>query len=200
MRVSKPYATSMLCILALSAGLAFAAEPNTPAAGRPVQEAHEAAAAHTTEMLGLNKRLQTAVASERSQLREQLISKAEQRRQLLTELAQSNPAEVLRVAIPDDKQKGMPAEVVAKLEQRVELDGELQVVYEDYENGDHKLRHFLKTPFGERFELRLANAQREWRSGLSVRAQGVLLEKANGVNGPIQGDLVVNDDDSGLLL
>ncbi|MDA7086946.1 Ig-like domain-containing protein [Pseudomonas sp. SA3-5] len=200
MRVSKPYATSMLCILALSAGLTFAAEPNTPAASRPVQEAREAAAAHTTDVLGLNKRLQTAAASERSQLREQLVSKAEQRRQLLAELAQSNPAEVLRVAIPDDKQKGMPAEVVAKLEQRVELDGELQVIYEDYENGDHKLRHFLKTPFGERFELRLAGAKREWRSGLSVRAQGVLLEKANGVNGPIQGDLVVNDDDSGLLL
>jgi hypothetical protein len=198
--VSKPYATSMLCLLALSAGLTFAAEPHTHTTGRPVQEAREAAAARTTELLGLNKRLQTAAASERSLLREQLVSKADQRRQLLIELAQSNPAEVLRVAIPNDKQKGMPAEVVAKLEQRVELDGELQVIYEDYENGDHKLRHFLKTPFGERFELRLANAQREWRSGLSVRAQGVLLEKANAVNGPIQGDLVVNDDDSGLLL
>ena len=31
MRLSKPYATSLLCILALNAGLAFAAEPvNAP--------------------------------------------------------------------------------------------------------------------------------------------------------------------------
>ncbi|MEX6500768.1 Ig-like domain-containing protein [Pseudomonas zhanjiangensis] len=202
MRTSMPYATSLLCILALNAGLTFAAQPHSHGSSevRPAIEARDAAIARTNELISLNKRLRTAAAGERAQLREQLIGKAEQRRQLLAELAQSNPAEVLRVAIPDDKQSGLPAEVLAKLEQNVELDGELQVVYEDYENGDHKLRHFLKTPFGERFELRLAGAKREWRSGLSVRAQGVLLEKANGLNAPVQGDLVVNDDDSGLLL
>ena len=202
MRLSTPYATSLLCILALNAGLTFAAQPHdhSHSDARPVLEARDDAAARTSELVGLNKRLQKAAAGERGHLREQLLAKAEQRRQLLAELARSNPAEVLRVAIPEDKQKGMPAEVLAKLEQNVELDGELQVVYEDYENGEHKLRHFLKTPFGERFELRLANAQREWRSGLSVRAQGVLLEKSGGVNDPLQGDLVVSDDDSGLLL
>lgn len=200
MRLSKPYATSLLCILALNAGLTFAAQPHSHGAARPVLEARDDAAARTSELIGLNKRLRSAAAGERAQVLQQLIGKAEQRRQLLAELARSNPAEVLRVAIPEDKQVGMPAEVLAKLEQRVELDGELQVIYEDYENGEHKLRHFLKTPFGERFELRLANAQREWRSGLSVRAQGVLLEKTNGAGGPIQGDLVVNDDDAGLLL
>lgn len=205
MRLSKPYATSLLCMLALNAGLTFAAQPaSAPGAVqtdmRSLPAAREAASSQTTELLGLHKRLQKAATSERAQLREQLLGKAEQRRQLLLELAQSHPEEVLRVAIPEDKQKGMPAEVVAKLEQRLELEGELQVVYEDYEDAPAKLRHFLKTPFGERFELRLANAQREWRSGLSVRAQGVLLEHADGASEAIQGDLVVNDDDSGLLL
>jgi hypothetical protein len=205
MRLSKPYATSLLCILALNAGLAFAAQPaSAPSAAqtdmRSLPAAREAASSQTTELLGLHKRLQKAASGERTQLRDQLLGQAEQRRQLLIELAQSHPEEVLRVAIPEDKQKGMPAEVVAKLEQRLELEGELQVIYEDYENGEHKLRHFLETSFGERFELRLANAQREWRSGLNVRAQGVLLEHADGASAPIQGDLVVNDDDSGLLL
>ncbi|MDP3978196.1 MAG: Ig-like domain-containing protein [Pseudomonas sp.] len=201
MRLSKPYATSLLCILALNAGLAFAAAPNAAQTDmRSLPAAREAASSQTTELLGLHKRLQKAATSERAQLREQLLSQAEQRRQLLLELAQSHPEEVLRVAIPEDKQKGMPAEVVAKLEQRLELDGELEVVYEDYEDGPAKLRHFLKTSFGERFELRLANSQREWRSGLSVRAQGVLLEHVDGASAPIQGDLVVNDNDSGLLL
>jgi len=203
MRLSKPYATSLLCILALNAGIAFSAPPADATRAlsetRTLPAAREAASSNTTELLGLHKRLQKAATSERAQLREQLIGKAEQRRQLLLELAQSHPEEVLRVAIPEDKQKGMPAEVVAKLEQRLELDGELEVVYEDYEDGPAKLRHFLKTSFGERFELRLAKAQREWRSGLSVRAQGVLLEHTE-AGAPIQGDLVVNDDDSGLLL
>jgi len=203
MRLSKPYATPLLCVLALNAGLTFAAQPAALDAlpeARTQQAAREDASTRTTELLGLHKRWQKAAAKERTQLREQLLGKAEQRRQLLGELAQSHPEEVLRVAIPADKQKGMPAELVAKLEQQLELDGELEVVYEDYEDGAPKLRHFLKTPFGERFELRLAKAQREWRSGLSVRAQGVLLENLEGASAPIQGDLVVNDDDSGLLL
>src|SRR3990167_5264692 len=203
MLLSNPYVTSLLCILALNAGIAFSAPPADATRAlsetRTLPAAREAASSNTTELLGLHKRLQKAATSERAQLREQLIGKAEQRRQLLLELAQSHPEEVLRVAIPEDKQKGMPAEVVAKLEQRLELDGELEVVYEDYEDGPAKLRHFLKTSFGERFELRLAKAQREWRSGLSVRAQGVLLEHTE-AGAPIQGDLVVNDDDSGLLL
>jgi hypothetical protein len=190
----------MLCVLALHAGLAFAAAPNAAQTDiRSLPAAREAASTQTTELLGLHKRLQKAASGERAQLRDQLLGQAEQRRQLLLELAQSHPEEVLRVAIPEDKQKGMPAEVVAKLEQRLELEGELEVLYEDYEDGSAKLRHFLNTPFGDRFELRLAKAQREWRSGLNVRAQGVLLEHAE-AGAPIQGDLVVNDDDSGLLL
>ncbi|VXB08715.1 Gametolysin peptidase M11 [Pseudomonas sp. 8AS] len=202
MRLSKPYATSLLCILALNAGLTFAAQPASVAHTdiRTLPAAREAASTQTTALLGLHKRLQKAAAGERAQLREQLLGKAEQRRRLLLELAQSHPEEVLRVAIPEDKQKGMPAEVVAKLEQHQELEGELVVMYEDYEDRPAKLRHFLNTPFGERFELRLANAQREWRSGLNVRAQGVLLEHADGASETIQGDLVVNDDNSGLLL
>ncbi|VXB08845.1 Gametolysin peptidase M11 [Pseudomonas sp. 8AS] len=205
MRLSKPYATSLLCILALNAAPAFATQPaSNPSVThtdmRTLPAAREAASTQTTELLGLHKRLQKAATGERAQLREQLLGKAEQRRQLLLELAQSHPEEVLRVAIPEDKQKGMPAEVVAKLEQHQELEGELEVLYEDYEDGPAKLRHFLNTPFGERFELRLANAQREWRSGLNVRAQGVLLEHVDGASEAIQGDLVVNDDDSGLLL
>lgn len=205
MHLSKAYATSLLCVLALGAGLTFAAPPTTTPHGalpdiRTLPAAREAASARTTELLDLHKRLQKAATGERAQLREQLLGKAEQRRQLLLELAQSHPEQVLRVAIPEDKQQGMPAEVLAKLEQRLELDGELEVIYEDYQNGEHRLRHFLKTAFGERFELRLAKARREWRSGLSVRAQGVLLENTEDAGAPIQGDLVVNDDDSGLLL
>jgi hypothetical protein len=173
-----------------------AAHPDIPS----LQAARESASGRSQELLSLYKRWKKAPASERSQLHEELLGKAEQRRQLLTELAQSHPEEVLRVTVPTDKQMDMPPEVVAKLEQHQELEGELEVVYEDYESGEHKLRHFLKTPFGERFELRLANAQRQWRSGLNVRAQGWLLPSADGPSAPIQGDLVVNDDDSGLVL
>jgi hypothetical protein len=171
-----------------------------PAMQANAQAARDAAAAGTQELLNLRRRWQQAASNQRAQLRTQLQDKAEQRRQLLSQLLQSYPQEVLRVMIPNDKQVGLPPEVASTLEQSLELDGELDVLYEDYEDGPPKLRHFLKTAFGERFELRLAQPQRQWRSGQRVRAQGWLLAHPDAANEPIQGDLLVNDDDSGLLL
>jgi len=200
-RCALPLAVVTLCNLAPSTLLA-----NTHAAhiqsqsgnASTAQAARESASVRTLELLTLHKRWLKAPASERAQLHQQLLAKAEQRRQLLDELMQSHPAEVLRVAIPEDKQRGLPPEVVAKLEQRLELEGELEVLYEDYPDGSAKLRHVLKTPFGERFELHFAQAQRQWRSGLHVRAQGWLLERVT--SSSTQGDIALSDDDNGLIL
>lgn len=115
-------------------------------------------------------------ASNKAAALQGLIAKAEARRDMLAELIQTNPAEVLRVAIPEEKQQRMPAEVQAMLEQRFEVEGELDALYEDYEDGTHKLRHFLKTPFGERFELKIAGKQPQQRSGSQVQVSGVLLD------------------------
>ncbi|ERI51697.1 hypothetical protein N878_06145 [Pseudomonas sp. EGD-AK9] len=157
-----------------------------------------AASTGTQELLALHKRWQNASGAAREQLQRQLLAKAEERRALLGELAEHHPAELLRVTIPEDKQRGMPAEVLAKLEQRLDLEGELEVIYEDYEDSA-KLRHFLITSFGERFELRFAERNKEWRSGLAVRAQGWLLENGQSIDG-VQGDLVLGDDEQGLML
>ncbi|SDH69211.1 NPCBM-associated, NEW3 domain of alpha-galactosidase [Pseudomonas benzenivorans] len=165
-----------------------------------VQASHESASARTLELLTLHKRWLKAPTSERAQLHQQLLEKAEQRRQLLDELMQSHPAEVLRVAIPEDKQRGLPSEVVARLEQRLDLEGELEVLYEDYADGSAKLRHILKTPFGERFELHFAQQQRQWRSGLKVRAQGWLLERSAAASSSTQGDVALSNDENGLIL
>ncbi|PAU55013.1 Ig-like domain-containing protein [Pseudomonas indica] len=204
MRLSRPFAASLLCtcVLVASTSLAAAAshtDHEHTATAAHASEAREAASARTTELLTQYKRWLKADASQRTSLRQQLAAKAEQRRQLLGELVQSHPAEVLRVVIPEDRQSGMPAEVLAKLEQRVDLEGELDVLYEDYEDGSHKLRHFLKTPFGERFELHFARRDKEWQSGTPVRAQGWLLESTQPGLDPIQGDLVIADDSTLLL-
>ncbi len=160
--------------------------------------ARQAAGQETQALLALHKRWQAASGAARDQLQRQLLAKAEERRALLGELAEQHPGELLQMTIPEDKQRGMPAEVLAKLEQRLDLEGELEVIYEDYEDGS-KLRHLLKTPFGERFELRFAARNKEWRSGLAVRAQGWLLESGDAL-GSVQGDLVLSDDEQGLML
>lgn len=160
--------------------------------------ARQAASQETQALLALHKRWQAASGAAREQLQRQLLAKAEERRTLLGKLAEQHPAELLQMTIPEDKQRGMPAEVLAKLEQRLDLEGELEVIYEDYEDGS-KLRHLLKTSFGERFELRFAARNKDWRSGLAVRAQGWLLESGD-TPGSVQGDLVLSDDEQGLML
>ena len=153
-RFALPLALVALCSLGSGTLLAGTSEAHThsqPASAITAQAARESASARTLELLSLHKRWLKAPTSERAQLHQQLLAKAEQRRQLLGDLMQSHPAEVLRVAIPEEQQQGMPAAVLEFLEQKLELEGELEVVYEDYEDGTHKLRHFVKTPFGERF-------------------------------------------------
>jgi hypothetical protein len=174
---------------------ASAAAPEPVAKATTAQEARESAAARTTELLGLYKRWQQAPTGQRASLREQMLVKAEQRRQRLLSMARHYPDEVQRYMIPVEQQRGMPAELVAKLEQPVELDGELEVLFVDYDDGQHQLRHLLKTAFGERFELRLAKAQRQWRSGLKVRVPGWLLESVEGPDDEIQGELLANEEE-----
>lgn len=171
----------------------------TPAGNRPVASRidSDAARTRTEALVALHKRWQQAAGNARASLGRQLLEQAEQRHQALRELASQQPGEALRLMIPEQRQSGMPAEVLARLEQPVELDGTLEVIYEDYEDGA-RLRHFLKTGFGERFELHLAKRHKEWRSGVPVRAQGWLLEGDRQAS--VQGDLLLGDDEQGLLL
>ncbi|MDP3813855.1 Ig-like domain-containing protein [Pseudomonas sp.] len=162
--------------------------------------AREAAGNSSQALLALHKRWLRAEGPARDALRRQLVEQASQRRTLLGQLVQDHPSAVLQSLIPDDKQTGMPPEVLARLEQRLDLQGELEVLYEDYEDGTTKLRHQLKTPFGERFELHFGQLTQNWRSGLAVIAQGWLLLSDDPQPGAMQGDLLLADDQQALQL
>ncbi|WP_188860062.1 Ig-like domain-containing protein [Marinobacterium nitratireducens] len=159
-------------------------------------QARQQAAEHTQALMALQKRWEKAQGAEKSRVREQMVAKAEERRAFLLELMKSNPAEVLNVIIPEEKQLGMPAEVVEKLEQRLELEGELESTYLDnFENPAlSRQRHELKTPFGERFELHFADKAPDLPFGAPVRAYGVLI----GGDGETTGDgaVVVGGEDN----
>lgn len=143
--------------------------------GARTNEARQKAYDHTRSLMALQKRWGQAKGNAKAQVLQQMQAKAEQRRAFLLELMQTDPAAVANAAIPDARQLGMPTEVLQQLEQKVELQGELEVFYEDREDGSHRLRHFLKTPFGERFELHLATRQPELKHGHQVRLQGALV-------------------------
>ncbi len=160
------------------------------------------ATAATTDFVAAHKEwAQARGASNKAANLEKLIAKAEARREMMAELIEANPAEALRIAIPEDKQVGMPAEVLDLLEQRISVEGDLAVVYEDYEDGQHKLRHFVNTAYGERFELRFSKEQRKkLKSGLKVNATGLFFGQSGSENTSVDGDLIIETSDDGNLL
>jgi hypothetical protein len=83
-----------------------------------------------------------------------LLEVAAKRHDVLAALIEKHPGEVLRLALPEAERTGMPAEVQELLEQRLELEGELEVLHVDYEDPaqSHYL-YLLTTELGERYSL-----------------------------------------------
>jgi hypothetical protein len=105
---------------------------------------------------------------------ERLITLADARRQLLTSLIEHDPAQVLRVALPPERRAALPAAARAHLEERVEIEGELETVYEDSPRGS-RLRYFLNAR-DRRFSLHFASKPPVLQSGARVRVEGVEVE------------------------
>ena len=195
-----------LTIAACLASAGLAADPAHSSAAQPdpasEQTARQAASSRTQDLLSLHQRWQQAAPQDKQQSRELLLAQAEQRRQMLAELAKSNPAEVLRVAIPADKRAGLPAELLPLLEEQVEIEGELEVVHvDDFENpGQSRIEYALKTSFGERFTLHeAAKSAKELQSGQRVRLNGLLVPPAAAAERADDGDIVVNSFDEDIL-
>lgn len=118
--------------------------------------------------------------AERSARLAALVDSAQRRRELLLQLLDANPAEVHRLALPAALSAGLPAELSDLIEQRVQLEGELTVLYEDPETGPGRLRHYLETPAGERLQLRFSRSPPELMSGTRLEARGLRLSHPAG--------------------
>ncbi|WP_299178600.1 Ig-like domain-containing protein [uncultured Neptuniibacter sp.] len=127
-----------------------------------------------------------------------LIEQAQSRRTLMAELIQHNPAKALALAIPNEKQSELPSEVQEQLEQIVTVQGELELFYEDYEDGSHQLRRYLNTPAGERFALNQAGKPKQHLTGELVEVKGVLLNNLTDINDH-DGLLAAESGDAGIL-
>ncbi len=106
-------------------------------------------------------------------LREVLAS----RQQMLAELIESDPGEVLRVALPASISQYLPSGVRDKVEQQVEIEGELEVTYEDWEDGSRL--HYSLDVAGERLSLHFAgDPPINLLTGSRVRVKGVRVGQA----------------------
>lgn len=182
----------------LTLGLLFVALSLLPAphaSGADSAERQQAAAL-TEQLLHLQQRLDHAASAERPQLLRQLQQQAARRQSLLAELAGRDPAAALRASLPERVQNSLPREVLAQVERPLQVEGTLEVSYEDHADGSHRLRHFLNTPFGERFELSFAKDAPHRGNGKPVRLQGVLFDQPSAER---NGVVVLEDGDSSLV-
>lgn len=192
-RSGKLLAAAMLVLSLFATGVEAGGGHALPAASQAHRQQVES---QTMALARMAADYRSAGKAARTGLLNGLVDQARARQELLAEVVQNDPSGALRTVLPEKVRSGMPAEVLALLEQKQDLQGELEVSYEDYADGRHKLRHVLLTARG-RFELKLpANAEQagSMRSGMQVRARGWLF--AHG--GETSGSLVVNDSPDGL--
>jgi hypothetical protein len=84
-------------------------------------------------------------------------------------------------AAPSSQSLAGKPDVLSLLEQKVEVEGDYQALYEDYEDGSHKVRHFLQAN-GKRTELDFTGKPPLLSSGTRIRVQGVQTDKAISVD------------------
>ncbi len=160
-------------------GLFLAMLWTSPAFTAPDKRANAETLTHS--LVGLNTAYQKAAPAAKSQALQQLIDATVERQALLAELIETDPGAVLRTAIPARIRSRMPAEVQVFIEQRLQLEGELEVMYEDYADGSHRLLHTLKAN-GERISLHFKSPPPGLLSGTPAQVRGVLVDDAMAVD------------------
>jgi hypothetical protein len=175
LRRTVPVFVFALVLLAV-ASTGFAHEASAPAsmAGRSA-----AAEGLTQSLLARHGAYRPGRAAERQQRLDELLDIAVERREVILALIEDNPGEILRLALPEAVRAAMPAAVQELLERRLEAEGQLEVLHEDYdEQSRSRYLHFLKTDTGERLALHFAGRAPGLASGARVRVQGVGIDGA----------------------
>jgi hypothetical protein len=167
--------------------LAISMVPGQVLAGSSGAEARAEALTHS--LVALNARYSHAKSAAQGELLDQLIETATARQQVLGELLQDEPASVLKYAFPEHVLDKMPDSVRGYIEERVELEGELEALYKDYKDGSHQLLHFLKSN-GKRYSLSFSTPPARLDPGKPVRVTGLMLnsnppEESGGSNGTL---------------
>lgn len=170
----------------LSSSIAFAqshehvhqAEHGQPSAADNATQRKVATEATEAFIQARKEWAQARGASNKAMALDKLIARAEARNAMMAELIRTNPAEAMRVAIPEEKQVGLPSDVLAYIEQPLQVEGELEVIYVDnFENpAESRVEHALKTPFGERFVLHFADKNENFQTGQRIALDGLYLD------------------------
>src|SRR5262245_56239061 len=117
-------------------------------------------------------RLTALAAQNRGAASPDLLAVAQDRAAAVAAMMDEDPEGVLRVALSTAVRNSLPASVQPLIEQATDVEGDLEVVSEDYDWGS-RIRHYVRTA-RERLELHIAGRSR-FSSGDRIRVKGVRL-------------------------
>lgn len=124
----------------------------------------------------------------------ELRALADERRDLLAALIEEAPGEAIKTALPAGLRGRLPAGIRDLVEQRLTLEGELEVYHVDGEDPrDSRYVHVLKTSLGDRVSVHFAQDMPGLLSGTEVRAQGVYFDGLQVGDDATEGAIVLGD-------
>ena len=157
-------------ILAVSSGIGFGQPP-------PSAPSAPSAASLTTELVALHAQHQVASVGEKDQLRSGLLAVAAARRQVLAALMETDPGDVLRVAVDAHLRSSLPPEVQTYVEEEAQVEGTLMILHEDRDSGSRYL-YFLNAR-GDKLSLHFASKPpMHLLTGARIRVTGVRIGQA----------------------
>lgn len=127
----------------------------------------------------------------------ELLALAEARQKMLIEKLDKDPAEVLRLRLPEETRAEMPTAVRELVESEAEMEGELQVVIVHDSASKSHIEYSVKADRGDRRPLYLSRQPpRELLSGQRVRVKALALDK-NLVLDPLSPEQLILAAESG---
>src|ERR1041385_4377883 len=136
----------------------------------------------TIRLAHLNARYQMGGKAERGALEQELRSVAAARHEMLAALVESDPGEVLRVALPEGFGSNLPFDVQKNFEKHVDLQGELEVLYRESETETQVL--YSLNSGNERLPLNFTiRPDKDLLTGTPVRVKGVRVGNAIALEG-----------------
>ena len=144
----------------------------------------------TLNLLELNTDLNKATSSEKKKILNQMDTLAEERKEKLSALAESDPAQVLKVSYPDEVKNELPKQIQEKVEEKVDLEGSLELLHIDNLGQTGEFVHFLQTK-KKRYTLHAGEEIPVFQSGTKVKASGVAIDGKIVLDEPLKEDTKV---------
>ena len=143
-------------------------------AAEPVPDSGQTEAL-TSALVNMAMQYGTAGTAERERLKSSMLNTAATRLDVLGSLMEDNPGEVLAAALPGPVRSALPSLLAAYLEQDAQIDGTLEILHEDSDDGSRY--HYFLHSNGTHYSLHFSGSSPDHLlTGATIRVKGVQVQ------------------------